>query len=134
MSEKLKALKGQIEAGRLLAANTFQNEALDVMLNMRDDVPFDSAWVKAYKLLERGNVASDKRVLVDAISELAFLSTYDLTQHDDLAAYVSDDFELIASAMALDIEDPWINGLWQSYKKGSFPYREVELVPGPIEP
>jgi len=47
----------------------------------------------------------------------------EITNNDDLAAYISDDFGLIWDAEKVDINNNWINVLWQSYKKGEIPSR-----------
>jgi len=132
MSERLKALMEQLETDRLVSAQTFQVESADLMLTLREDVAFDSEWVRAQGIVDCGKLATKDRDFVNAIREFTFKRAYDLTSNPDLSACVSDDFELIASAMALDIADPWINGLWDSYKKGYFPYCAIQLVPGSI--
>ena len=57
------------------------------------------------------------------IRKIVFNMVLEITNNDDLAAYISDDFGLIWDAEKVDINNNWINVLWQSYKKGEIPSR-----------
>lgn len=65
-----------------------------------------------------GHVQSE---LCVQIREAAYLRTISRWESPELAACVSDDFGLIADAVALGIEDPWIDGILKKYKAGEIP-------------
>ena len=50
-------------------------------------------------------------------------------QHE-ISSYVSDDFGLIATALASGYDDDWLTALWVSYKDGKIPCGELEPVKG----
>lgn len=57
------------------------------------------------------------------IRKKAFNIVLQITDNDDLAAYISDDFGLIWDAEKVNVNNSWINALWQSYKNGKIPSR-----------
>jgi hypothetical protein len=133
MRSKLAKLKQYLTSGKLLTARTFAGEDPEVMLSLRDDVPFDAEWTRVEALLKRRPLSKADIALIDPIREAAFKAAFELTQNPELAGYVSDDFGLLAIAIATDFSDPWLNGLWSSYKTGTFPYKDVETAPGVLE-
>lgn len=48
------------------------------------------------------------------------------TANATCAAYVADDFEFIIGAAQLEIDDPWIDALWETYFHGRCPYSRAE--------
>jgi hypothetical protein len=84
--------------------------------------------------LRKVNPISKKEMtLIGEIRETAFLCTFNLTQHDDASGDISDDFELIATALVLGVQDPWLNGLWLAYRQGRFPTGAIEPVAGKLD-
>ena len=101
---------------------------LERTLSLRDSDPFDSAWVAANDevqrvLRERALTEGDSRSIED-IARLAFEAT---TGCPALAPYVSDDLRLIAEAVALGLEFPWISGLFEADLAGDFPFGAIRL-------
>jgi hypothetical protein len=98
---------------------------LEAVLELRDRDPFDSQWVRHYERLSQLNTArppsTEFASEVTRLRELAYLAAYRKTQHADAAAYVSDDFELLALAHLHDRADPWLTTLHRSYAQGLFP-------------
>lgn len=94
-------------------------------LDERDRSPFDSEWVKADKLIS-GEVAKhpEKKSiedLTDKYRKLFFDKVIRATGSSDLAAYVSEDFELIVGAAKLSIPNRFILTLLESYEKDIVP-------------
>ncbi len=72
-------------------------EDADAYLDHRDDDDFDGRWVAAHRHLSALPPPSDAQLAaVDALRERAYSKVYEHTQHPELAAYLSDDFELLA--------------------------------------
>jgi hypothetical protein len=90
------------------------------LLDKRDTPEFEQEWLRVRNALTKltDNVEPQE---VAAIRKAAYLKTFEITREPELAACVSDDFGLIAAALAIDYSDPWLTGLWMSYKAGVFP-------------
>lgn len=102
------------------------NEArISEMLDARDSVEFESDWLQTFNNLEMSFNASPEQPLITEIREIAYQKTYDLTQHSELSAYVSDDFELIAKSFFSGYTDEWLNLLFLSYLQGIFPHTKL---------
>ncbi|MCM3782403.1 hypothetical protein M3231_05425 [Neobacillus mesonae] len=91
----------------------------DEALDARDEVEFDTAWNSSYELLN-DRVHSDSKVIRD-IREFTFKQTFRITQNSELAAYASDDLDLISKAFDSKIDHTFINDLWAFYLNGEFP-------------
>jgi hypothetical protein len=50
----------------------------------------------------------------------------------EICSYVSDDFGLIATALALGYDDSWLNALWLAYKNGQVPCGGLSPVQGEL--
>ncbi|MGK5023297.1 hypothetical protein [Janthinobacterium sp. RB2R34] len=91
----------------------------DAQLDARHLPEFDGAWCASY-----GKVTAScppEGALVKQIRELTFKKVYRAAQNADLAAYVSDDMGLIAQACDHQIESDFIDNLWKTYLRGTFP-------------
>jgi len=93
------------------------------ILDERDSEEFSQKWMAAFNLLEsqKYRMSKNQTDLSTQIRETAYLRAFARWKSPDLAAYVSDDFGLISDAAALAIDDPWVNGMLQSYRKGVIP-------------
>ncbi|BCM92132.1 hypothetical protein IAD21_04011 [Abditibacteriota bacterium] len=71
----------------------------DEWLELRDSPPFDVEWTRAFALVgERkcdAPIGSDELEIIGQMRETAFAKTVEATGHTELAAYVSDDFDLL---------------------------------------
>ena len=91
-------------------------------MNERDNNFFSEQWMQAYHEVEN----SKKQQGVPAnygeeIRKNAFNIVLKITDNDDLAAYISDDLGLILDAEKVNVNNSWINALWQAYKNGEIP-------------
>ena len=119
MNEILHQLHSSIAATLIPAM--FEGKNIDDLLDLRDRDPFDSSWVSAHESLDENRLDAECLKLIDQIREQAYASVYSITQNPDAAAYVSDDFGLIATALALNHHHDFIESLWAEYQAGRFP-------------
>ncbi len=107
----------------------FEQMDYDEVLDQRDFSDFDSEWCRVEEQLkamrqEKEFTEEDNEIL-DDIREKVFLEIYNRTNHDDMAAYISDDFGLICESELLDYKDDWLNKLIECYQHAQFPYGEL---------
>lgn len=130
MNTKLRQLQHDVSRLALLKNIAASSEdEQNAMLDKRDQKPFDSDWVKtnkAVKQLEAKQQLSDEdKTTIDELREATFKKTYQVTSNEELAGYVSDDFDLIARALVVDYYDEWLFALWTQYQNGDFPHGDL---------
>lgn len=125
----LKQLEVKIEKDTILK----QNCDIDTLLDLREEEVFDSEWIRVFQQLEKFEISSTEKQLIDTIREKSFLQTYHLLESSDIAACVSDDFELICKAYLSGFDDTWLNSVIMSYVSYSFPCGEVEKTEYALE-
>ena len=120
---------------RLIQRQMFDFENVDEVIECRDDLPFETEWLRVYnKVVPESKSLSDaEKSVIYTICKNSYLQTIGFTENPELAAFVSDDLGLVASALALNYSDPWLNGLWESYRSGRFPHRGIEPIPGELD-
>ncbi len=127
--DKVSEFNAQARALDLLGRVDFSKPAAtDDLLDARDGQPFDGEWMRCYSAVQDVEVEGElqtKNVTIDELREWAFKRAYGLSGHAELAAYVADDFELIARALQADYSDEWLGALWQSYRAGRFPCGDI---------
>ena len=107
-----------------LILGRLSDETIDNILVERDDNFFSEQWMQAYNEVEKQKKQQGvPSTYNEDIRKIVFNMVLEITNNDDLAAYISDDFGLIWDAEKVDINNNWINVLWQSYKKGEIPSR-----------
>jgi hypothetical protein len=121
----LESLKSFISEIRFMDYQVFDDEDFDNLLDLREKPDFEAEWLRVYEEIEEQQkmreIASDVKVLIDTICEMAFKRAYSLTKNSEIAGYVSDDFELLAKAAVLNYQDSWLSALLLSYQNGQFP-------------
>jgi hypothetical protein len=122
MHSRLLDLVTDLESGRLLSHNHLAtlNER---ELEHRDDPAFEQRWMACHARLEHvtEGLTPDARATILRVREQTYRRTFSVTQSPDLAGYVSDDFDLIARALAAELQDPWIEQLLARYLAGELP-------------
>lgn len=108
-----------IKDGRFIDTIFNKDVDWDAELDARDAAEFDEAWRSIYNQVNAVDPTEDK--VIREIRESVFKQTFRVTQNSELAGYASDDFGLIAKAFENKIDIEFINNLWDSYVKGSFP-------------
>lgn len=121
--EKLTSILDEI----IISLGNLDEEAVYEILDSRETDPFDSNWVEAYEdlkqHLENFN-ENEKKELDEFLKEIrkeAFIKTIKASQSSDLAAYVSDDFEMIGTALILEFSNSFIASMLNSYDLGIVP-------------
>ncbi|MBV8040784.1 hypothetical protein QVO10_11890 [Bacteroides gallinaceum] len=119
---KTEELKNFIEIELPIILGSLSDETIDDILDERDDDFFSEQWMQAYNEVEKQKKQQGiPATYSEEIRKNAFNTVLKITNSDDLAAYISDDFGLIVDADKVDINNSWINALWQSYKNGKIP-------------
>jgi hypothetical protein len=122
----LESLKALILADNFINHRVLNGQDFNNLLDLRDESNFEVEWLRVSDEMEEKQkvqeIVSDMKELIETIRELAFKRTYSLTQNSEIAEYVSDDFDLIATALALDYKDNWLNALMLLYQNGQFPF------------
>jgi hypothetical protein len=115
----------RISNGSLLPDALFDDLDSDVLLDARDD-SFDDDWIRSAESIQAGWQQFSDGVRytsgIDAMREAAFKRTFNASHgHHDLAATVSDDFEIICKRSILGIELPFISRLQEAYDAQQIP-------------
>lgn len=134
MAGTLQDLKSRLAGDNLLEKKRFADLDFDAVVDERDTPSFDAEWVRVDRVVR--STKKDERLdagrwkLIDEIREIAFMKVGKFAGQHEICGYVSDDFGLIATALALGHEDNWLNALWVSYKDGKIPRGKLEPIGG----
>lgn len=121
----LQELEHLLSENSLLNFSNLDSDAIDEMLDSRDDSEFENDWLRTSELLESKDFAETDLAEIEKIREIVYKKTFASTKHSEIAAYASDDFELIAKALLSDFSDEWLNALFLSYLHGVFPHTKL---------
>jgi hypothetical protein len=116
----------RIKEGSLLPAKYYAELDIDAALNARDtNEQFSAAWNKLYHqvdvLWRNAEARTALQTSVEAVRRESFIRVSQHTHQHEIASYVSDDLDLIARAKVVGVTDPFLEQLWNIYKKGEFP-------------
>ncbi|HEX8176513.1 MAG TPA: hypothetical protein VF543_15590 [Pyrinomonadaceae bacterium] len=137
MKKTLLILKQLIEERMLLSEQILSAYDWDDLLDARDsNEQFEAQWLcvdsEVNQLLRVEEIESGVRQLAEDVRRESFLVVSEATRQHELASYISDDFGLIARAVIVGYDDPWLNGLWMAYKGQSLPKPPIEEYPGKL--
>ncbi len=93
---------------------------IDFLLDERDKDIFAKQWTAEYSEIEKIKSQKNEK-LIDKFREKIFKTVFKEAGNDDLAAYVSDDFGLLADALNSDYRSQWIEALESAYTNGRIP-------------
>lgn len=116
------------------AAEQWDEVAIERALDSRDTDPFDSEWVRTDRALRaRMTLASPSaRLEIEACANDLRTGTHiailRATGSPDLAAYVSDDFEMICNGLASGFADDFLFSLVGAYLDGRIPDNAMPVV------
>lgn len=120
----IQELQSFIESGQLktlISASTDWDDILD----QRDRPEFESFWMRCFDKIETEwnarEVPPESAALVGNLRRDAFLSVSRATNNHEIAAYVSDDFDLIGRGLILGSNLEGCEKLWNSYQQGQIP-------------
>ncbi|MEZ5942677.1 MAG: hypothetical protein R3C18_14890 [Planctomycetaceae bacterium] len=116
----------QLESGLLLPREHMATLDHNEFLDRRDaDREFEQQWLCCRELIEAGwwkqEPTHDSEFLVDAIRDASFMTISEATGHHEIAAYVSDDFDLISRGSILLLNDDFLKSLWLTYTHHRIP-------------
>ena len=96
--------------------------------DMRDEEEFDDEWMRVFEYFD--NVLLEEKYLpeINKVRECAYLKVYEYTNDCDMAAFVSDDFELMCKAYILGYNDKWLNQLVNIYTMKQVPAGKLNVV------
>ena len=121
---ELDSMIAEIESEKLLSKAAFQSVDLDGVLDSRDKDPFDSNWVESHQRVEAAwsaNSTDEQTAKVNKVRQAAFVAASSMTNHHEIASYISDDFELIAKSVVLGDLDSFTSRLFERYRRGEVP-------------
>ncbi len=132
--DRLESLSTRIKEGALLAFSLVEPSDLEGLLDGRDSPEFEQKWLDVFESVDcrAGELDEAQTAAVDALREVSYKAAFSVSENPDFAAFVCDDFELIGLALILGINDPWLNGLWLSYRDNRFPSGQVDDRPGTL--
>lgn len=113
--QAIETLKIKLHQGSLLSASLLQDFDAESYLAYRDRADFDTEWIGAYQKLQRDSLTEAEQVQLTEWSRLAFVHVMQQGGDADLAAYVSDDMDMIFTAFILEVKDHFIDRLIESY-------------------
>ncbi len=97
-------------------------EEADAYLDHREDGDFDERWMAAHRHLNALPPLGDaQRKAVDDLRERTYKRVYEHTQHPEIAAYLSDDFELIARDILYGAGLPTVEAFREAFERGDVP-------------
>lgn len=103
--------------------NFLNNLDIDAVLDMRDESSFCELWMKEFHMVEahQDKISHSDLALINKLREKAFKLSYRIAEHSELSSYISDDIELMAKNITLNLHDSWaINDLLKAYQNGEF--------------
>jgi len=116
----------RIADGSLLPPECFTSIDLDSVLEARDrDAEFEAEWLRLYEVVnddwKSAELTDRQKSDADDVRRESFLAVFRVTKHHDIAAQVSDDFDLMARGHILGRADPFLEQLWRTYDAGQIP-------------
>ena len=118
-------LKSLLSKSNLLNFRALNGNEINEMLDRRDDAEFEEDWLRVFQILEKKSFTDNALTEIKNIREIAYKKAFETTAHSELAAYVADDFEVIAKSLLADYGDEWLNALFLSYLRGEFPHTKI---------
>lgn len=111
-----------------------KDNAIYTILDTRNGNPFDSEWQQLHNLLENAKRSLNQTTINDlkSLSEASLDGCYRIVISNslapELAAYISDDIELILQCLAIGVKNEFLCSLINSYVKGKIPGNGMEIT------
>ena len=122
----LEKLLNKIIEGKMFLNNELLDIDEDYVLDLRDKPEFEKEWLRIFEKFKNIELTETEILLINKIREQSFLAVYNITGSDELAGYISDDFEIICKGIISKFNDSWLNSFMFSYANYKFPYGELE--------
>ncbi|MGP9827754.1 hypothetical protein ACT048_25105 [Ectopseudomonas khazarica] len=106
-------------------SNYIDEDSIINCLDYRDSEPFDSEWVRVDRIVCEKILNNPDRTKIEKICDQYRKLFYDKvirsTGSSDLAAYVSEDIELILMAIGTSVSENFAISMLESYKRNIVP-------------
>jgi hypothetical protein len=112
-----------LTTGSLLPVESLRFIDPEAVADERERPAFDLGWITAFDVVEKAwrlRQSQDTEHL-SRIREIAFKRAFAATSSHDLAAMISDDFDLISRSHEMDLQIPFIDSLLHAYSSGKIP-------------
>ncbi len=142
-------LKEMVDGYKFLSLDDLRIENVEELLMKRDDDVFAERWGMVD--CELGRIRKDRpgelrygipikeRKYIESIEEELYFRVYNsckdddlLIYYDDLSAYISDDFGLIAEGLYFGYNNAWLNGLLYEYIEHRIPCGDLKEIEGDL--
>jgi hypothetical protein len=118
----IEILQRAIQSGALLGSETFKYLDVERVLHGRDEPIFEEQWLRLFDRVRDVALNEDELHDLEALRMAAFKTTFAHSSDPDLSADVSDDFEVMAKAIAHDSEQDFLLALVETYCGGNIPH------------
>lgn len=95
---------------------------------MRDEKEFDDEWIRVFDYFEDILIEENYLLEIDKVRECVYLKVYEYINDCDMAAFISDDFEIMCKAYILDYNDNWLNQLINIYTVKQVPAGKLNVA------
>ena len=106
----------------------FDIEKADEILDNRDLTEFADLWTVADQEIENDLISLADKTQIDEARKKIFMWTLKQTSSSDLSAYISDDFDLIASHLLGRDKNYWVTSLCATYFDNKIPEGQLEMT------
>ena len=110
--------------------NSIKQDSLEPMLDRRDQSGFIDQWEAAYQEVEDAGagISADQQQQIDEFREAVYMLAISQSGNEELAAYISDDFELICRHLLCKSSSKWIAALAAAYLDENFPIEMLDPI------
>ena len=110
-----------------LELDFYSEEDFYEYLEVRDEKIFDRKWLEIHAEISLLENKIENKDLIESICEEVYMKVMRFSGVEDLAACISDDFELIFKALDVDYNNRWLNGMMVMYLDDRFPNDADEI-------
>ena len=121
-------LINNIKNNKIFDKAYLQNIDISSFLDMRDEEEFDDEWIRVFDYFEDILIEESYLLEIDKVRECVYLKVYEYTNDCDMAACISDDFEIMCKAYILDYNDNWLNQLINIYTIKQVPAGKLNVA------
>lgn len=111
-----------IEEAYKVNSHLLDEDFINNYLDIRDSTDFDQKWIDAYRYINKNYPSNEDFLLRDKdLREQVFKNVLRLTHSHELAEYVSDDAGLMYANLYFNVNNEFIDYIFNCYKKGLLP-------------
>jgi hypothetical protein len=106
----------------------FDTSSNDEILDNRDLTEFSDCWVNAFEETKQNKIHLADKKKIDKMRKEIFMMVISKTNSSDLSAYITEDFELIASHLLTNVNNTWVASLCASYLNKNIPQGQLKKI------